>query len=142
MGGISARRFPGCHQICRQKWGVLPADLMTVTKSAGRNGGGFLPADLLTVSESAGRITWKTFYHKGNYLVDACVTNYWLVPSVHWLLLPFCHIYRWGKGSPRWAELCLSWLQFDVTSLFVSEELKVMTLCQNILAWHHRDSPP
>ena len=74
--GISAGRFPDCqqiywqiycHQICQQKWGVLSADifpdspnlladLLTVSKSAGRNRGCI----------SAGRFTWLS----ANLLTD------------------------------------------------------------------------
>ena len=72
-------QFTECHQICQQicwlSWNLptefrgcfchqiyllslnLLADLLTLTKSAGRNGGLFLPADIQTVTKSAGRFT-------------------------------------------------------------------------------------
>ena len=84
-------RFIDCQQICRQKGGNQPADFLTVTKSASRNGGGcisvnrfadsqeichqkypspFLPADLLTVGKSASRFADSQEICRRNYTKD------------------------------------------------------------------------
>ena len=66
MGGISGSRFPDCHHMCQQKWGVFQladflnagksaGNLWTVSKSASRNGVVFLPAYFLTATKFAGR---------------------------------------------------------------------------------------
>ena len=61
-GGISASRFSDCHKICQWKLGGnLLADLVTVTKSASRNGGVNLPVHLVTITKSASQQIWQIY---------------------------------------------------------------------------------